>query len=73
MTESLIGRLIGRIVLIPVIASISYELLKIGEKFKDNKLIKLLNVPGLWIQRITTKKPSDKQIEVAIRALKEVI
>ncbi len=73
VTDSLMGRLIGRILLIPVIASISYEILKIGEKFSKYKIIRILNVPGLWIQKITTKEPTKYHIDIAIRALKEVI
>ena len=59
----------SRIVLIPVIASISYEFLKLSSKFENNFLIKILTKPGLLLQKITTKQPDDKQIEVAISAL----
>tara|TARA_Y100000310_G_C20686733_1_gene819485 strand:- start:2286 stop:3125 length:840 start_codon:yes stop_codon:yes gene_type:complete len=62
-----------RILLIPVIAGISYEILKLAAKFKNNPLLNLINIPGLWIQKITTKEPTDKQIEVAIHSLKKVI
>ena len=62
-----------RILLIPVIIGISYEVLKLADKFKDNWFFNLLNKPGLWIQKITTKQPDKKQIEVAIHSLKKVI
>jgi uncharacterized protein YqhQ len=66
-------RLGARIVLIPIIAAISYEILKLSSKFKNNRFIKALNAPGLLIQKITTKEPTNKQIEVAITSLKAVL
>lgn len=60
-----------RIVLIPVIAGISYELLKMSARWPHNILLKALMQPGLWVQKITTSRPDRKQIEVAIAALKE--
>lgn len=65
-------KLLGRIVFIPVIAGVSYELLKLSSKFPNNILSKILIAPGRLFQKITTAKPSDKQLEVAIRALKEL-
>ncbi len=50
-------------------ASIAYEIIKIAGRF-DNIFTKIVSAPGLWLQRITTKEPDDKQIEVAIAALK---
>lgn len=61
-----------RILLIPVIAGISYELLKLSARFPKNFILRLMMIPGLWAQKITTKKPDKKQIEVAIAALKKV-
>ena len=63
----------GRLLLLPVIAGLSYELLKFGDRFQKNPLMKLLVLPGLWLQEITTKEPSDKQVEVAMKALEGVI
>lgn len=60
-----------RILLLPVIASISYEILKMNAKY-NNLITKILTKPGLLIQKITTKEPDNKQIEVAIKALKAV-
>ena len=54
------------------IAGISYEALKIAGKFNKNPFFKMLNWPGLIIQKITTKEPNKKQIEVAIRAVKSI-
>lgn len=62
-----------RILLIPVIAGISYELLKISDKRRKNFLFKLISSPGLLLQKITTKEPSDRQIEVAICSLKTLL
>ena len=65
-------RLGYRLALIPVIASVSYELLKLSDKFRESPVMKLLIAPGLWFQKLTTKEPTDEMIEVAIKALKEV-
>lgn len=62
----------GRILLIPVIAGIAYELIKLGDRFHHNLLAKILIAPGIWLQEITTKEPTKKQIEVAMRALERV-
>ncbi len=66
-------KLSSRILLLPVIAGISYELLKLGDKFQHHRVFKLFLLPGLWLQKITTKEPSDKQIEVAMKALQGVV
>ena len=62
-----------RILLLPVIIGLSYEILKLADLLKDNLLFNIINKPGLWIQKITTKEPDKKQIEVAINSLKKVI
>jgi len=62
-----------RVLVIPIIAGLSYELLKLSAKHKNNKLIKMATLPGLWLQKITTKEPTDKQIEIAIASLKNVL
>ena len=56
--------------MIPFIAGISYELLKLSSKFKDNIILKIVSMPGLLLQKITTNNPSKKQIEVAIESVK---
>lgn len=73
LTGGLLVKLLGRIVLIPVIAGISYELLKLGGKYSGNVFVKIVIAPGLWLQKITTKEPSVKQMEVGIAALKGVL
>jgi len=67
------NRLLGRILLIPVIAGISYELLKLSDRFKENRFVKGMIKPGLWMQKLTTNEPDSKQIEVGVRALEEVM
>jgi uncharacterized protein YqhQ len=65
-------RLSYRIILIPVIAAVSYELLKLSDKYRDSKIMKVLVAPGLALQHLTTRQPDDEMIEVAIKAVKEV-
>jgi len=71
-SQEFFTRLSYRIILIPVIASISYEILKISDKYKKSKIMKLLVTPGLGIQRLTTKKPDEDMIAVALKAVQEV-
>jgi uncharacterized protein YqhQ len=61
-----------RILLIPVIAGISYELLRLSGKYKDAALTKVLVAPGLAFQHLTTKEPTDDMLEVSIKAVTEV-
>ncbi len=72
-SDNFLIKILSRIILIPVIASLSYEFLKLSARFEDFFFIRILTKPGLWLQKITTKKPDAKQIEVAISALKLVI
>jgi len=64
--------LLFRLALMPVVAGISYELIKFAGKSKM-KFVRLLTKPGLWLQLITTREPDDSQLEVAIASLKAVI
>jgi uncharacterized protein YqhQ len=66
--QTFAGKLAIRIVLLPVIAGLSYELIRFAAK-RRGSFLALLTAPGLWTQRITTKSPSNEQAEVAIRAL----
>jgi uncharacterized protein YqhQ len=65
-------RLAIRIALMPVVAGISYEIIKWAGK-SQSKISCIVSAPGMWLQKITTKEPDDKQIEVAIEALKNVL
>ena len=65
-------RLVSRILLIPVIAGLSYEVLQYAGRH-ENACSRILSAPGLWVQRLTTKEPDISMAEVAIRAVEEVI
>jgi uncharacterized protein YqhQ len=65
-------RLTYRILLIPVIAAVSYEVLKLSDRYKKSKIMKALLAPGLGLQYLTTRKPDEKMIEVALEAVKKV-
>lgn len=73
ISGSLWIKLMGRIILLPVVAGISYEILKLGDKFRNNFFVRMIVAPGLWLQRITTRNPDKKQIEVAIKAVEAVV
>jgi len=70
---SFVYKFLSRLVLIPLIAGISYEFLKLSAKMQDNLIMKALIQPGLLLQRLTTREPDEAQIEVAVRALEEVL
>jgi uncharacterized protein YqhQ len=65
--------IVSRIVLLPVIAGIAYELIRFAGKHSENRILMTLLAPGLWLQRLTTREPSLDQLEVSIRALREVL
>jgi uncharacterized protein YqhQ len=62
-----------RVLLLPVIAGLAYELIRFAGKHQGNRVLMTLLAPGLWLQRLTTREPSLDQIEVSIRALREVL
>jgi len=66
-------RILSRIALIPVIAVISYEIMKFGASHSRNRVVRVLLAPGLLLQTMTTREPDDSQTEAAISALNEVI
>jgi uncharacterized protein YqhQ len=63
----------GRILLIPVIAAVGYEILRFGAKHRANPVVKALMAPGILVQMITTKQPTDDQIEVAIVSMEQAL
>jgi uncharacterized protein YqhQ len=63
----------SRILLLPVIAGIAYELIRFAGRNAGNRVLMTLLAPGLWLQRLTTREPTLEQLEVSIRALKEVL
>src|SRR6267154_3330247 len=62
-----------RILLLPVIAGLAYELIRFAGKHQGNRVLMTLLAPGLWLQRLTTREPSLDQLEVSIRALRVVL
>ncbi len=72
VTESFWIKFGSRILLMPVIAGIGYELLKIGAKY-DNWLVRIMIWPGMMLQKMTTREPDSKQVEVAIKSFKAVV
>ena len=70
--ENVIVKFLSRIALVPLIAGISYELLKFSAKHQTSPFISPLTRPGIWLQYITTKRPDRKQIEVAVASLKKL-
>ena len=64
-------RLMVHLPMIPIVAGISYEVIKIIARKGDSIIFRMLRAPGLWLQNITTKKPEDDMVDVAITALKE--
>jgi uncharacterized protein YqhQ len=66
-------KFLSRIVLIPLIAGLSFELLKFSAKWSNNPVMRMLILPGLLLQRLTTREPDEAQLEVALSALREVL
>lgn len=71
-TDNLTIRIFSRIILVPFIAGISYEIIKWAGKY-DNKIVKLISAPGMALQKVTTQEPTDDMIEVAIKSLEGVL
>jgi uncharacterized protein YqhQ len=65
--------IVSRVVLVPVIAAVSYELLQLGARHRRHTLVRWLWSPGIWVQMITTRQPSDDMIEVAIVSLQRAL
>jgi uncharacterized protein YqhQ len=76
---SLVGRqalwvmVVSRVLLIPVIAGVGYEILKFGARYRSNPVVKAIMAPGILVQMITTKRPTDDQIEVAIVSMEQAL
>ncbi len=69
--DSLLFNFLIRIALMPVVAGLSYEIIRVSAKKESSWFFKLMTRPGVWLQNITTQEPDDQQLEVAIEALKE--
>jgi len=72
-TPPLWQRLLSRVGLVPVIAALSYELIRLGGTFQGNRVVRAIFAPNLWLQSLTTREPDDSQVEVALHALREVL
>jgi uncharacterized protein YqhQ len=64
---------VTRIAFLPVIAGVAYELIRFAGRHAENRVVMTLLAPGMWLQRLTTREPSLDQLEVSIRALREVL
>lgn len=71
--QEMLTRIASRFLLVPLIAGVSYEFLKFSGKYPNHPILKVFILPGLWLQQLTTREPDEKQIEVAITALKKVL
>lgn len=72
-TDPLWWRVVNRILLIPVVIGLSFEVLQLTNKVRHIPVLKILGYPGLWLQLLTTKEPDDKQVEVALHSFKRVL
>ena len=76
---SLVGKqpplvmILSRLVGIPILAAVGYEVLKLGAKFRHNPVMRVVMFPGILVQMITTKRPTDDMIEVAISSMQEAL
>ena len=66
----MLWRIISRVVLIPVIAGLAYEVIRFSGKHQDNPLVRAIMAPSLLLQVLTTRRPDDSQIEVAVHAMR---
>ncbi len=71
--RGLLWGILSRVIAIPVIAGLSYEMLRLGARFERSLVMRALMAPGLWLQKITTKPPDREQIQVAIASFNEVL
>lgn len=69
--DSLVYNFLVRLALMPVVAGISYEIIRLSAKKETGAFFKLITKPGVWLQNVTTQEPDDSQLEVALEALKE--
>ena len=71
--QSLVVMVASRVLLVPVIAAVGYEILKFGARYRSNPVVRAIMWPGILVQMITTKQPSDAQIEVAIVSMEQAL
>ena len=71
--QGIVVRILSRVVLLPPIAGISYEVLRFGARFESNALVRAMFAPNIALQALTTRVPEDDQIEVAIAAFETAV
>lgn len=71
--DDLLERMIQRIVLLPVVIGVSYEVLRFTNSLREIPVLRYLGYPGLWLQKLTTKEPLDEQVEVSIASFKRML
>lgn len=72
-TDPLWARIVNRILLIPIVLGVAFEVLQLTNKVRDIPLLRFLGYPGLWLQLLTTKEPTDDQVEVALASFNELL
>src|SRR5205823_14257264 len=72
-TMPFVVKFLARVVLIPLIAGLAYEIIRFSARHLNNRVCRTLIQPDLWLQKITTKEPDDSQLEIAITALREAL
>src|SRR5690625_1280123 len=72
-TDPLWWRIVNRILLIPIVIGLSFEVLQLTNKVRDIPILKVLGYPGLWLQLLTTKEPNDKNLEDVLHSFKKVL
>ncbi len=72
-TRPLWWRMVNRIMLLPLVIGLSFEVLQLTNKVRDIPVLRFLGYPGLWLQLVTTKEPKDDQVEVALASFKKVL
>ena len=70
--ENPVLRVVIRILLVPVIAGVSYEIIRLAGNNSNNFLVKIISAPGMWLQTLTTKEPTEDMVEVAIKSVEAV-
>ena len=72
-TDPLWWRVVNRIILIPLVIGLSFEVLQLTNKVRNIPVLKILGYPGLWLQLLTTKEPKDDMVDVALHSFKKVL
>ena len=71
--KGLLWGILTRVIAIPLIAGVSFEMLRLGARYVHTPVMRVLMAPGLWLQKVTTRPPDRGQIEVAIASFREVL